>query len=103
MAPERPGAASLPLKPVEFCAGHGIGLRPGVRAEKLTRQTKAVHLSTGEVPSWATRLRPEGDRGDRSLTNSRRLKVDDTDTDLNAYERRVRACGRPTQSAQSPH
>jgi|UniRef100_B0TA03 3-phenylpropionate/trans-cinnamate dioxygenase ferredoxin reductase subunit len=56
-------AASLALKPVEFYAGHGIDIRLGVRAEKLTRQTKAVHFSTGEVLTYdfliiATGARP---------------------------------------------
>ena len=57
------GAVSLPLKPAEFYAGHGIDFRPGVRAEKLARQTKAVSLSTGEVLTYdfliiATGARP---------------------------------------------
>ncbi len=55
--------AWLPLKPVDFYAGHGIDFRPGVLAEKLTRLTKAVHLSTGEVLTYdfliiATGARP---------------------------------------------
>ncbi len=58
-----PGATSLTLKPVEFYAGHGIDIRLGVRAEKLTRQNKAVRLSTGEVLTYdflviATGARP---------------------------------------------
>ncbi len=56
-------AAWLPLKPVDFYAGHGIDFRPGVLAEKLTRLTRAVHLSTGEVLTYdfliiATGARP---------------------------------------------
>jgi len=58
-----PGAVSLPLKPAEFYAGHGIDFRPGVRAEKLARRAKAVTLSTGEVLTYdcliiATGARP---------------------------------------------
>jgi 3-phenylpropionate/trans-cinnamate dioxygenase ferredoxin reductase subunit len=57
------GAMSLPLKPAEFYAGHGIDLRPGVRAEKLARRAKTVTLSTGEVLTYdfliiATGARP---------------------------------------------
>ena len=58
-----PGAVSLPLKPAEFYAGHGIDLRSGVRAEKLARRTKTVALSMGEVLTYdfliiATGARP---------------------------------------------
>lgn len=58
-----PCAVSLPLKPDEFYAGHGIDFRPGVRVEKLVRQAKAVTLSTGEVLTYdfliiATGARP---------------------------------------------
>lgn len=44
--------ASLALKPLEFYAGHGIDFRPGVRAERLARQARAVTLSTGEVLTY---------------------------------------------------
>ncbi|MDI1281798.1 FAD-dependent oxidoreductase [Brevundimonas sp.] len=58
-----PGAVSLPLKPAEFYAGHGIDFRPGVRAEKLARRAKTVTLSTGEILTYnfliiATGARP---------------------------------------------
>jgi len=58
-----PGAGLLPLKPVDFYAGNGIDIRLAVRAEKLAREIKAVHLSTGEVLTYdyliiATGARP---------------------------------------------
>ncbi len=58
-----PSAGSLPLKPVEFYVRHGIDIRLGVRAEKLRRRIKTVHLSTGELLTYdfliiATGARP---------------------------------------------
>ena len=57
------GTASLALRPGEYYIQNGIDIRLGVRAEKLSRQNKAVHLSMGEVLTYdflviATGARP---------------------------------------------
>src|SRR3546814_17735005 len=44
-----PGKAPTLLKPAGFYEASQIGLRLGIRADKLERQSRTVTLSTGEV------------------------------------------------------
>lgn len=58
-----PGKAPTLLKPAGFYEASQIGLRLGIRADKLERQSRTVTLSTGEVLQYdyliiATGARP---------------------------------------------
>jgi 3-phenylpropionate/trans-cinnamate dioxygenase ferredoxin reductase subunit len=45
-------ADSLALKPLEFYAEHQIDFRPNLRAERLERSARRVHLSDGSTVSY---------------------------------------------------